>query len=67
MKNTRLIQRVVDEGEWKRGKPAVYCRDNAMSTYGSATSIVDLRYSPHRIFVFAVYLYCMWNMHRKNR
>lgn len=30
---------------------AVYSRDNAASTYGSATSIVDLRYSLCRTFV----------------
>jgi hypothetical protein len=32
--------------------PAVYTRDNAASTYGSATSIADLRYSLNRISVY---------------
>jgi hypothetical protein len=67
MGNTRPIQWVVDEGGWERCKPAVYSRDNATNTYGSATSIVDLRYSLHRIFVFAIYVYSKWNIHRKSR
>jgi hypothetical protein len=67
MGSTRPIQWVVDEGGREWGKPAVYSRDNATSTYGSATSIVYLRYSLHRIFVFAVYVYSKWNMHRKIR
>jgi len=67
MGNTRPIQTVVDKGGWERGRPAVYSRDNATSTYGSATSIVDLRYSLCRIFVFAIYLCCKWNMHKKKQ
>jgi len=65
MGNTRPIQRVVDEGGWERGRPAVYSRDNATSTYGSVTSIVDPRYSLCRIFVFEIYVWYNWNMHRK--
>jgi len=57
----------VDEGGWERAKPGMYSRYNATSTYGSATSVVDLRYNFHRIFVFAIYVYCKWNMHRKSR
>jgi hypothetical protein len=67
MGNTRPIQRVVVEGGWERDKPAVYSRDNATSTYASSASIVDLRCSLHRIFVFAIYVYCKWNIHRKCR
>jgi len=67
MGNTRPIQRVVDEGRWERGRPAVYSKDNATSTYGSVTSIVDLRYSLCRISVFAICVCSNWNMHRKKQ